>query len=274
MNDGRKRFAKIANRPDDSINIAEAGLLIAQEEYPELSVDGYLEQLEQLAMTAREQIGSDLPIAEKISRLNHFLFVEHGFSGNSDDYYDPRNSFLNDVLDRRKGIPISLSVIYCELARRIDLPIYGVSFPGHFLVRHVGEPEIIIDPFFGRVITRKECAERLNNLYGTRTRLEQKMLEPATPRDILARMLGNLKQIYVDRSDFERALACSDRILLLNRDAPLELRDRGILYQRLECFGPALRDLRRFLELAPDDPTVPTIRAALPELFRQAAQVH
>src|SRR5262249_8333904 len=158
----------------------------------------------------------------------------------------------------------------CELARRVDLHIQGVSFPGHFLVRHIGEPDIIIDPFFGRVITRKECAQRLTNLYGDQARLERKMLEPAGPRDILARMLGNLKQIYVDRSDFERALACSDRILLLNPEAALEIRDRGILYQRLECFRAAVQDLQKFLDLAPDDPTAPTIRAALPDLYRQA----
>lgn len=273
MTEGRKRFAEIAARPDEAINIAEAGLCIAQEEYPDLDIDEYLSRLEVLGTAAREQIVPDLPIAERVSRLNHFLFVEHGFSGNSDDYYDPRNSFLNDVIDRRKGIPISLSIVYCELARRIELPMHGVSFPGHFLVRHVGDPEILIDPFFGRVITRKECAQRLANLYGQRTKLERRMFEPAGPRDILSRMLGNLKQIYIERSDFERALTCSDRILLLLPQSPLEIRDRGILYQRLECFSAALRDLKKFLALCPDDPTASTVRSALPELYRQAAQV-
>ncbi|HYD50473.1 MAG TPA: SirB1 family protein [Terriglobales bacterium] len=274
MNDGRKRLAEIATRSDEAIDLAEAGLCIAREEYPDLDIDAYLHQLDELGIAAREHIQPNLPTAEQVSRFNHFLFVDKGFSGNSDDYYDPRNSFLNDVIDRRKGIPISLSVVYCELAKRIGLPMRGVSFPGHFLVRHIGEPEIIVDPFFGRVITRKECAQRLSNLYGERARLERRMFEPARPRDILVRMLGNLKQIYVERSEFERALACSDRILLLNPEAPLEMRDRGILYQRLECFGAAVRDLQRFLDLAPDDPTAQTIRAAMPELYRQAAQTH
>lgn len=273
MNESRKRFAELAARSDAEIDLAEAALCIAQEEYPDLDVDTYLTRLDDLGLAAREQIGPDLPSAEQISRLNHFLFVENGFSGDQDDYYDPRNSFLNDVIDRRKGIPITLSLLYCELARRIDLPIHGVSFPGHFLVRYTGEPEVIIDPFFGRVITRKECARRLANIYGSQTKFRHEMLAPAGPREILARMLGNLKQIFIERSDFERALSCSERILLVQPASPLELRDRGIIYQRLECFAAAVRDLERFLELAPDDPTASTIHAALPDLYRQAAQI-
>ena len=225
----------------------KAALLIAREEYPELDVGAYLRRLDELAAAARPSVHPDSPAAEQVAQLNQFMFVERGFAGNSDNYYDARNSYLNQVLDRRTGIPISLSVVYSEVAQRLDLPVYGVSFPGHFLVKYVGAPEIIIDPFFGIVITRQECSQRLHGIYGPKARFEPRLLYPAGPREILVRMLSNLKQIYVDTSDFDRALACVDRILLLQPDEPRELRDRGILYQRLECYAAALRDWLRAL---------------------------
>lgn len=258
---------------DEDIDIARAALWIAQEEYPSIDVDDYLLRFDDLAAKAQRFIGTEGAPAERIARLNRFVFEEEGFSGDRDDYYDPRNSYLNDVLDRRKGIPISLGVVYCELAQRLHLPVYGVSFPGHFLARYVGQPDVIIDPFFGRVITHEECARRLAGLYGREARFDRRLLEPASARQILARMLANLKQIYVERQDDERALRCADRIVLLLPDSPRDLRDRGILYQRLECFAAALRDLERFLVLAPNDDTAATIREAIPELRRQAALV-
>jgi regulator of sirC expression with transglutaminase-like and TPR domain len=273
MNETRKRFAELAVGPDDRIDLAEAALLIAQEEYPALDIAAYLRRLDALAAAASGELRSGLAPAAQIARLNHFLFVECGFVGNNDDYYDPRNSFLNDVLDRRTGIPISLSVVYTEVAQRLDLPVYGVSFPGHFLAKYIGEHEIIIDPFFGTVISTDECAQRLRGIYGDEAQLDQRLLRPATAREILARMLSNLKQVYVQQSDFERALACVDRILLLTPNTPLELRDRGIIYQRLECFAAALQDFERYLRLAPDDDAAQLIRDLLPELQRQAAQL-
>ncbi|HVO25191.1 MAG TPA: SirB1 family protein [Candidatus Margulisiibacteriota bacterium] len=273
MDHARKRFAELASGPDHRIDLAEAALLIAQEEYPWLDVAAYLRRLDELAAAAGSELRQGLAPAERIARLNHFLFVECGFTGNSDDYYDARNSFLNDVLDRRTGIPISLSLVYSEVAQRLDLPVYGVSFPGHFLVKYVGDEEIIIDPFFGTVISTDECAQRLRGIYGDEARFDRRLLRPATAREILVRMLSNLKQVYIQQSDFERALACVDRILLLAPDTPRELRDRGIIYQRLECFAAALQNFERYLRLAPDDATAQVIRDLLPELQRQAAQL-
>lgn len=273
MSDARKRFAELALGPDDRIDLAEAALLIAQEEYPSLDIAAYVGRLDDLAAAAAAEVLPGLAPAEQIARLNHFLFVDCGFAGNSEHYYDPRNSFLNDVLDRRTGIPITLSLVYSEVAQRLDLPVYGVSFPGHFLAKYIGEPEIIIDPFFGTVISTDECAQRLRGIYGDDALLDQRLLRPATAREILARMLSNLKQVYVQKSDFERALACVDRILLLAPDTPRELRDRGIIYQRLECFAAALQDFERYLRLAPDDDAAQLIRDLLPELQRQAAQL-
>ena len=271
--DVRKRFAEVASGPDDRINLAEAALLIAQEQYPSLDVVAYLSRLDELAVAAAGDVRPDLAPPEQIARLNHYLFVECGFTGNSDDYYDPRNSYLNDVLDRRTGIPITLSLVYSEVAQRLDLPVYGVSFPGHFLAKYVGEREIIIDPYFGTVISADECAQRLRGIYGDDAQLDRGLLRPASAREILVRMLSNLKQVYVQRSDFERALSCVDRILLLAPDTARELRDRGILYQRLECFAAALQDFERYLRLAPDDEAAHLIRDILPDLQRQAAQL-
>ncbi len=271
MNEARQRFAALVAAPGHRIDVAEAALLIAQEEYPEIDVGAYLRRLDELAAAARARVQLGSGPSEQIAHLNQFFFVERGFTGNSDNYYDPRNSYLNEVLDRRTGIPISLSVVYSEVAQRLDLPVYGVSFPGHFLVKYVGDPEIIIDPFFGTVITRQECAQRLHGIYGAKARFEPRLLHPASPREILVRLLSNLKQIYVDTADFDRALGCVDRILLLEPDQPRELRDRGILYQRLECFAAALRDFERYLQLAPDDEAAALIRETLPDLQRQAA---
>jgi regulator of sirC expression with transglutaminase-like and TPR domain len=273
MRSARAQFAAIASRPDERINLAEAALRIAQEEYPSLDITAYLRRLDDLAARARAEMQPELSPAEQISRLNHFLFVERRFTGNNDDYYNPRNSFLNDVLDRRTGIPITLSLVYTEVAQRLDLPVYGVSFPGHFLAKYVGDAEIIIDPFFGTVITTAECTQRLQRIYGAEAQLDRRLLRPAGAREILVRLLSNLKQVYVHKGDFTRALACVDRILLLAPDTPRELRDRGILYQRLECFAAALHDFERYLHLAPDDETAHLIRDLLPELHRQAAQL-
>lgn len=273
MTGARDRFAALASRPDDRIDVAEGALLIAQEEYPQIEIGAYLRRLDELALAARSRVQASVPAAEQIAQLNAFLFVERGFAGNSDNFYDPRNSYLNEVLDRRTGIPISLSLVYSEVAQRLDLPVYGVSFPGHFLVKHVGDPEIIIDPFFGIIITQEECAHRLQAIYRSKAHFEPRLLHPAGAREILARMLSNLKQIYVDAADFDHALACVDRILLLDPDQPRELRDRGILYQRLECYAAALRDFNRYLKLAPDDEAAALIRKTLPDLQRQAAML-
>jgi regulator of sirC expression with transglutaminase-like and TPR domain len=273
MSEARKRFAELAARPDGEIDVAEAALVIAQEEYPALEVDNYLKDLDDLAAAAGHELRGAYSATAKVARLNHFLFVQCGFTGNSEQYYDARNSFLNEVLERRTGIPITLSIVYCEVGQRLGLPVYGVSFPGHFLVKCVAEPEIIIDAFFGTIISLEECERRLRGVYGSEARLEERLLRPATPRAILARMLSNLKQVYVEQRDLLRALACVDRILLLTPEAPRELRDRGILYHRLECFAAALRDLERYLQRAPDDDGADAVRAIIPGLRLQAQRL-
>jgi regulator of sirC expression with transglutaminase-like and TPR domain len=270
----RERFVELSRAPDDRIDVAEGALLIAAEAYPNLDVAAYLQRLDALAQEAREFIGPAPSGAQYVERLNQFLFVHKRFVGNQKHFYDRRNSFLNEVLDRHTGIPLTLSLVYMEVARRLGLPVRGVGFPGHFLAKYDGEEEIIIDAFFGQVLSERECHERLQSVLGPDAPFDRRYLRAATPREILVRMLGNLKQVHINAQEFEAALSSCERILLLAPDAPQELRDRGLIYQKLECFGPALADLERFLKLAPNDETADTIRENLIGLRRQAAQVH
>jgi regulator of sirC expression with transglutaminase-like and TPR domain len=272
MSDARARFSAIVDPSAPRIPLAEAALWIAAEEYPALDVEAYIDRLDEMAEAVRPRLAA-ADSAESIARFNEYVFRELGFGPNDEQYDDPRNSFLNDVIDRRVGIPITLSLVYTEICARLGLPAVGVGFPGHFLVKWTGPSEVLIDPFFRKVITRVECGERLRSSYGPQARFEEAMLAPATPRQIVVRMLRNLKQNYLGRSDLTRALAAVDRALLVCPDDAAELRDRGILYCRLECYGAALRDLERYLELAPADPRAGEIRERLPELRREAARL-
>ena len=272
MTQARDRFAAIVAPDVPRIPLAEAALWIAAEEYPSLDVGAYVDRLDEMAQAARSRIGSG-PIDETIARFNDFLFRELGFTGDTETYPDPRNSFLNEVLDRRRGIPITLSLVYTEVGSRLGLPVVGIGFPGHFLVKWVTGPGVLIDSFFGKIVSREECEQRLRTNHGREARLDERMFAPATPRGILVRMLRNLKHNYLAVGDVERSLGAVDRILLVSPDEAAELRDRGILFFRLECFAAALRDFERFLTLAPDDPMAAEIRERLPDLRRDAARL-
>jgi regulator of sirC expression with transglutaminase-like and TPR domain len=165
------------------------------------------------------------------------LFIEQGFRGNRDDYYDPRNSYLNEVLDHRTGIPISLSVVYLAVGRRLGLDVRGISFPGHFLVKVVcSEGELVIDPFERVVLDHAACQQRLDAALPSHVPLRPELhLRAAGTREILLRMLGNLKRIYAEREDLERTLACCDRILVLIPDSPDEQRDRARVHAALRA---------------------------------------
>jgi regulator of sirC expression with transglutaminase-like and TPR domain len=191
-----------------------------------------------------------------IDSINHYLFVERGFHGNEENYYNPRNSFLNDVMDRKTGIPITLSTLYMELAGRVGLALYGIGFPGHFIVKYSGPgDEVLIDPFNkGRILSEKNCQDILNRMYGGSVQFRREMLATSTKKQILNRMLNNLKGIYVDSKNHQKALSVVELILELNPDNCSEIRDRGLLYYKLECFSQALHDLETYLNLSPDAP--------------------
>ena len=267
--DPRERFAVAVQADDEAIDLAEVALLIAAEAYPELDLGRYRATLDALGDGARAGVGAADTDAARLRALIHYLAREQRFVGNQDDYYDRRNSFLNEVLDRRTGIPITLAVVYIEVARRAGLAVEGIGFPGHFLATFRGDAEeIVFDPYFGQVLSEDQCAQRLRAVMGQDTPFDRAYLRRATTKEILVRMLRNLKQIYLQAREFEPALACSERILLVQPELPQELRDRGLLYQQLECFSAAQADLERFLSLAPNDDSVEVVREKLIEIRR------
>lgn len=272
-----ERFAALATQPEAEIRVAEAALWIAAEEYPDLSIPAYLGRLDELAAGAREVVPTDASPRERLAAFHAYLFERHRFRGNEAEYYDPRNSYLNEVLDRQLGIPISLTIVYVDVGRQIGLPLQGVSFPGHFLCKYGPEgrdgTEILIDVFHRKIVSREELQRRLEQNFGGKAEMDETWLAAAGPHEILARMLGNLKQIYLERGDTTRILRCFDRILQLLPDHPLELRDRGLFYAKLECFAPALRDLSRFLELAPDEDPRGRVRGLVTELHQRVAHL-
>jgi regulator of sirC expression with transglutaminase-like and TPR domain len=268
--EARNQFLRIARLPDERIDLAEAALWIAAEQYEGLDVSGYLARLADFAERARPGVSAAETLAQRVTALNRFLYDEQSFRGNRSDYYDARNSFLNEVIDRRTGIPITLAVIYLSVAARLGLPVHGVGFPGHFLLKCAAPDEILIDPFEGTLLTRADCEARWQATLGADTPFDPRALEPAPARQTLARLIGNLKQIFLAQQDWPRALGCVERILVLAPDAPLELRDRGLLYARLECWSSAAADLQHFLTLAPGDPSAAGVRQQLVDLMRSS----
>jgi regulator of sirC expression with transglutaminase-like and TPR domain len=242
-------FSEIAAWEEESFPLDRASLIMALEEYPDLDIPQYLRRLDTLAARADVLIGVDRAAANVIHGLNEVLFVQEGLRGNSDDYYDPRNSYLNEVLDRRLGIPISLSVIYMEIARRIDFSIKGIGFPGHFLVKHVtNDRDIIIDPFnMGHIITLNECQELLDKIHKGAVTMNASLLQPMERRTIITRMLYNLKSVYTQKEQYFKALSVIDKILVLNPGTPSELRDRGMIYMQTSLFAKALADLEAYV---------------------------
>lgn len=272
--EARAQFLRIARLPDEHIDLAEAALWIAAEQYDALDVAGYLARLHELAERARPSVAAAGTLALRVAALNRFLYDEQSFRGNRSDYYDARNSFLNEVIDRRTGIPITLAIVYLAVGARLGLPVHGVGFPGHFLVICDAPDAIVIDPFEGVLLTRADCEARWRATLGEDTPFDASALAPSPARQTLARMIGNLKQIFLAQEDWPHALACVERILVLQPDAPLELRDRGLLYARLECWAAAIADLRRFIALAPDDASAAGAREQLIELTRTSPSLH
>jgi regulator of sirC expression with transglutaminase-like and TPR domain len=198
------------------------------------------------------------------------LFEEEGFRGNAEAYYDPRNSFLNDVLDRRLGIPITLGIVALEVGWRLGIPLSGINFPGHFLIRYEGQvARLLVDPFDGgRVRWEDEAQDLLDRVYGGMVRMRKEFLRSATRTEILARVLTNLKGIYLNARDDARALAAVERILLLRPGAVVELRDRGLLLARIGRTHEAVADLERYLDFSPAAPDAERVRSLIQDLSR------
>jgi regulator of sirC expression with transglutaminase-like and TPR domain len=273
-------FARLLEKDDARIDLALACLMIAQDAYPGLEVERYLGEIERMALRLRALLPQEAGAEDRVVALNQFLFEDLGYRGNAEEYYDPRNSYLNEVIDRKTGIPITLSVLYMELGRRTGLPLQGVSFPGHFLVRlRLRGGTLVLDPFAGGAPqSEPELRERLQRVIPPGVRaaelpLEQ-FLEPASNRQILARMLRNLKGIYREADEPQRMLDVLNRMLVVAPEASAELRDRGIVYQRLECYRAALKDLSDYAEREPDAPDQDDVRVRLMELSARCARLN
>ncbi len=262
------RLAEMVARPEPEIDLATGALLIAATEYPQLKPAPYLRRLDLLAERVHDRLSGETAPVVVLEELGRVLFTEEGFRGNDDAYYDPRNSFLNDVLDRRVGIPITLGIVMLEVGWRVGLPVCGINFPGHFLVRYEGEvARLLIDPFDGgRVRWEDEGQALLDRVYGGMVRMRDEFLQPASRSDILARVLTNLKGIYLNTRDDDRALAAVDRILMIRPAAPVELRDRGLLLARIGRKPEAVTELERYLRAAPEAPDAQRVRSLIADL--------
>jgi len=275
-NDPYKDFRQAVDREENRIDLGKAALTIAVSDYPNLDIAAYLSRIDALATTAAGRLGADADVYRSIATLNFVLFQEHGFCGNREDYFDPKNSFLNEVLDRKTGIPISLSVLYIEVAKRIGLSLQGVGFPGHFLVKYVGhEEEIVVDPFNqGEILSQQNLETMLQRLYGGKINFDPGLLEPISKKQILRRVLNNLKIIYLKQNNLIKGLSIVDRLMVLDPASGEDIRDRGLIYLQLECFKQALEDLESYLRLAPHAEDAQAIRRRVAALTRQVAQLH
>jgi regulator of sirC expression with transglutaminase-like and TPR domain len=250
-------FAEAVSVTDAELNLAKAALLFAAGEYPNLTVQHYLDRLDSYAELIRQRVTEDQSIANHILQINQFLFVEKSYSSDNHSYYDPRNSFLNEVMDRKLGIPITLSLLYIEIAQRLGVPINGVSFPGHFLVKvSLPQGELVLDPYTGgHPISRDELEEHLAHVLeeqGHDLITLAQALSPANKRDILISMLRNIKVIYWQQEAWEKALNVVNHLLTITPDLPVEVRDTGLLYLQLNCPLAARHWLARYLHLAPE----------------------
>jgi regulator of sirC expression with transglutaminase-like and TPR domain len=268
-------FASLVQQ-DDSIPLFEAALAIAQDVDPQLDLSATQAEVDIMAAKLQRRLASDASSVQKLRMLNHFFYHELGFAGNINDYYDPDNSYLHRVIATRRGIPISLAVLYMELAQQIGLNVKGISFPGHFLMKlSVQSGDIVLDPFNGISLSREELEERLEPYF-----MQQgypldvplgSYLHPAPARDILVRMLRNLKALFVEHSRWQRVLGVQQRLVILLPEEITERRDRGLAYANLECPQAALRDLEAYLKDRPNASDADMIRSRIPEL-REASK--
>ncbi len=265
--------------PDQSWRLAEAALCAASHEYPDLQIKDYLTRLDVMQHELARRVATDMTMDSRITLLNHYFFEEQGFAGNVAEYYDPRNSYLNEVLDRKLGIPISLSIIYLELAQAIHINAYGINFPGHFLVGvEAADRRWYLDVFDqGRDLSSSELKILLSKLHkddqGMLPELAPR-LKPASNLMIIVRLLRNLKKAYIDKQDVGHALHVIAMILSLLPDSPDEIRDRGMIYQHIDYARGAVADLVRYLELAPDAQERTLIESMLESLEQRNTQLH
>ena len=272
-------WSSLAAQADESVPLLETALLIARDEYPGLDADLY----DTLAQSHAEHLRPEIEAIDswplKMAAINRHLFEELGYTGNHDEYYDPRNSYLNEVFERRLGNPITLAMVQMEVARRLGVPLDGVSFPGHFLVRlPVDDGILVMDPFNGgRPLGADELRERAKPHLGGDIPDDNALmhiLDPASHRAILIRMLRNLHGVYAERDQWDRAARSADRVLKLAPEQPEALRDRGLAYLNMDYQHGARHDLARYLQLAPEAADAGAMRERLVEVNASRSRMH
>lgn len=248
----RADFVQMVNRPDEALELARVALLVAAESDLDVDVDGELRQLEGWAEELRARLTPDLNNLQKLARLRSFVFDDLGFRGDRRDYYSPDNSLLHQVMKRRRGIPLTLSIVFMELGWRIGIPFEGVAFPGHFLVRLPGEPrDLLLDPYKrGMMVHEEDCRQMLLESTGGRMSYDPSLTVSVGKRDMVARLLHNLKGAYLRAGDDAMALAAVERLLVMAPDDLEEIRDRGLLLFRMHKYGRALDALSAYLDAA------------------------
>ncbi|NIO39845.1 MAG: tetratricopeptide repeat protein [Burkholderiales bacterium] len=270
-----ERLTEIIGGPEVDIPLTEAALLVATHRYPDLNVRHYLNVIEEFGTKVAAQVCDNSEAADKVVALNRYMFGELGFAPNACNYFDPRNSLLNDVVDRRTGIPITLSLVYMALADYVGLEMTGVCYPGHFLVKcELSEGIIVLDPFSkGQSLDIRDLQRLLRETRGGEVSraIVAACLVAASKREILLRMLRNLKIIYLRNHELNNALMIMDWIVAANPQQAAEFRDRGMVYQELECCRAAATDFERYLELAPGCSDGDTIRDRLLHLQRSVS---
>jgi regulator of sirC expression with transglutaminase-like and TPR domain len=271
-------FASLIQQ-DDDIPLFEAALSIAQDANPKLDLGGCVIALDKFALRLKQRMPKDIAKIPKLRLLNTFFYQDLGFAGNVNDYYDPDNSYLHKVLSTRRGIPISLAVIYMELAQQIGLDVKGISFPGHFLMKvSVQSGDIILDPFNGASLSREELEERLEPYFAEQKEANNhsiaSFLTEAHPRTILVRMLRNLKSLFAQPQHWQQFLNVQQRLVMLLPDEITERRDRGLAYANLDSPLAALQDLEAYLEQRPLASDADMLRSLLPELRLATRKLH
>ena len=267
-----ERFAKLAGLPDEQIELAPAALMIATVEDPHLDANEHISSLDSLADVARRRLNGERDPLYCINALSEFLFDEIGFRGNREDYYDTRNSLLNAVLSRRLGIPITLSLIYIEVGKRLGIRLLGIGMPGHFLVRHANLTDMFVDPFHGGIILSvEECAQRLRQVTGADVRWSPGYLSPISNLEFIARMLRNIKAIYWRGQDYNRALRATNWLMALQPAATQERRDRGLLYAQTGRHALALNDLEEYISSSPSTHDVTQAHELIRQLKRSVS---
>jgi regulator of sirC expression with transglutaminase-like and TPR domain len=259
---------------DENVDLVRSALTIARTEYPDLDIEPYVARIDELARRAAARISDTGDAAQTIAALSHTLFDEAGLRGNREDYYDPRNSFLNDVLDRGLGIPITLALIYMEVGRRLGFPLFGVGMPGHFLLKHydIDGRETLVDCFNGGdILSPQDCQRRLDEIYSGQMTLRPEFLFAVSRRQILTRILNNLKTVHLSTRNFRKVLSLVDLLLVIYPRSPEDVKQRALLRHSLGLTAGAVEDLEQYLKMSPDASDADEIRQTALSLRRMLA---